>query len=352
MSIDSKTVWNNIVQRYNKKKFLEEYIIQKEWEDIFQRLGYFAFDGEIVSQKQIHIGSRQREIPDIILKKEGKEIADIELKRYYSEFNPDMQKQLISYLNQLHLSIGVLVCSKLYLFSYTYENSNVQKIEIPFVENSPEGIKFVELFYKSNFSIEKIKTFIHNKNSFSNNVRNIESSISNDFLVDLIKNHFKQKYSYSIDEIESALSNLKISVSSKSDLIEQPTAPITPYPPARIGTSGLDTTKYIFNYKKYGKGKLVLAVVQQYIKDNPNTSATLLMTVFPKGLQGSIGVVKPVKDTHINCQDPQKRFFLDNDSIIHTTTEDCAVCSQWGIGNINNFIDKAKKLGYEIISTQ
>lgn len=65
------------------------------------------------------------------------------------------------------------------------------------------------------------------------------------------------------------------------------------------------------------------------------------MTVFPKGLQGSIGVVKPVKDTHINCQDPQK-IFLDNDSIIHTTTEDCAVCSQWGIGNINNFIDKAK----------
>ncbi len=186
MSIDSKTVWNNIVQRYNEKKFSKEDIIQREWENIFQRLGYFAFDGEIISQKQIHIGSGQREIPDIILKKEGKEIADIELKRYNLEFNPDMQKQLISYLNQLHLSIGVIVCSKLYLYSYTYENSNVQKIEIPFVENNPDGIRFIELFYKSNFSIEEIKAFIYNKNSFSNNVRNIQSSISNDFLVVLI----------------------------------------------------------------------------------------------------------------------------------------------------------------------
>lgn len=346
MSIDSKTVWNNIVQRYNEKRFSKEDIIQREWENIFQRLGYFAFDGEIISQKQIHIGAGQREIPDIILNKEGKEIADIELKRYSLEFNPDMQKQLISYLNQLHLSIGVIVCSKLYLYSYTYENSNVQKIEIPFVEDNPDGIKFVELFYKSNFSIEEIKTFISNKNSFSNNVRNIQSSISNGFLVDLIKNYFKQKYS--IDEIERALSNLEISVGLKSDLVEQPTAPITPHTP----TSGQDTTKYIFNNRKYGKGKLVLAVVQQYMKDNPDTTATLLMTVFPKGLQGSLGVVKLMKDTHINCQDPHKRFFLDNYSIIHTATEDCAVCSQWGIGNINNFIDKAKKLGYMITSTQ
>ena len=350
MSIDSKIVWNNIVQRYDEKRFSKEEVIQREWENIFQRLGYFAFDGEIISQKQIHIGSGQREIPDIILKKEGKEIADIELKRCNLEFNLDMQKQLISYLNQLHLSIGVIVCSKLYLYSYTYENSNIQKIEIPFVENNPDGIRFVELFYKSNFSIEEIKTFIYNKNSFSNNVRNIQSSISNDFLVDLIKNHFKQKYS--IDEIESALSNLKISVGSKSDLFEQPTEPSIPYTPT-IGTSGQDTTKYIFNNRKYGKAKLVLAVVQQYMKDNPDTTATLLMTaVFPKGLQGSHGVVKLVKDTHINCRDPHKRFFLDNDSIIHTATEDCVVCSQWGIGNINNFIDKAKKLGYAIKSTQ
>ena len=208
----------------------------------------------------------------------------------------------------------------------------------------------MELFYKSNFSIEEVKKFIYNKNSFSNNVHKIQSSISNDFLLDLIKNYFNQKYT--IDEIERAISNLKISVCLKSPLTEQPTVPIVPYKPTVIGIRGQDTTKYIFNNRKYGKGKLVLAVVQQYMKDNPTTTANLLTTVFPKGLQGSIGVVKLVRDTPTNCQDPHKRFFLDETSIIHTATEDCAVCSQWGIGNINGFINRAKELGYDIIATQ
>lgn len=33
-----------------------------------------------------------------------------------------------------------------------------------------------------------------------------------------------------------------------------------------------DTTKYLFNDGLYGKGKLVLAVIGQYLKDNPDTT--------------------------------------------------------------------------------
>lgn len=33
-----------------------------------------------------------------------------------------------------------------------------------------------------------------------------------------------------------------------------------------------DRTKYIFNGNTYGKGRLVLAVVEQYVSDNPGLS--------------------------------------------------------------------------------
>lgn len=38
-----------------------------------------------------------------------------------------------------------------------------------------------------------------------------------------------------------------------------------------------DFTKYVFNNKEYGKGKLVLAVVGQYITDNNADYSSLLV---------------------------------------------------------------------------
>lgn len=51
-----------------------------------------------------------------------------------------------------------------------------------------------------------------------------------------------------------------------------------------------DNTKYIFNRNEYGKGRLVLAVVKQYMHDNGH-SLNELKNEFPSYLQGSIGVV-------------------------------------------------------------
>ena len=31
-----------------------------------------------------------------------------------------MEKQLISYMNQLHISVGLLICQKLYIYVYDY----------------------------------------------------------------------------------------------------------------------------------------------------------------------------------------------------------------------------------------
>lgn len=105
-------------------------------------------------------------------------MCDVELKQYSYDFIMDMQNQLISYLNQLHLSIGVLVCKSIYLYSYNYVEEKIKRMEIKFTKDNPDGVKFVELFQKENFNSAKIGAFIDSKLSFSENVEKIKKEIT------------------------------------------------------------------------------------------------------------------------------------------------------------------------------
>lgn len=113
-------------------------------------------------------------------------------------------------------------------------------------------------------------------------------------------------------------------------------------------SAGRDTTKFILDGKRYGKGKLVHAIVEKYVRMNPTVTAAQLMLTFDRSLQGSLGVVRTLEDVKINCSDYGKRFFTTPEYIINTSTEDCVVCSQWGITNIGNMLARAEQLGIEV----
>ena len=108
---------------------------------------------------------------------------------------------------------------------------------------------------------------------------------------------------------------------------------------------GRDTTKYMFNGVVYCKNRFVLAVVKEYMKNNPDISANMLMTVFDRSLQGSLGVVRTLADVKSKYMDYERRFFCRPNEIIHTATDDCVVCTQWGVGNIGKFIERIGDLG-------
>ena len=98
----------------------------------------------------------------------------------------------------------------------------------------------------------------------------------------------------------------------------------------------------------HGKNRLVLAIVSEYCKTFPNITAATLMATFDRRLQGSLGVIRTLSDVQNSYSDYERRFFCQPDEIIHTKTEDCVVCSQWGIANIGNIIARAKELGISI----
>lgn len=106
-----------------------------------------------------------------------------------------------------------------------------------------------------------------------------------------------------------------------------------------------DYTKYVFNGKSYSKGRLVLEVVRDYVHRNPTTNFAKLIKVFPKNLQGSLGVFETeCKAKECYETSGYKRYYINASDLIALEDSTIAVCNQWGISNIKLFISHANKL--------
>lgn len=343
--------WNHIVSEYTTNQYAQESTIQALWENYFSEIfNYKKIYKEIDSQRIITIGVGQRAIPDIILRRNDLDIVDVELKKYSLSFSDDMEKQLISYMNQLHISVGLLICQKIYIYVYDYAGNKIKKLEISFKKNDPDGIKFIELFQKGNFSKDAIEEFIDSKQDFWKNVERIKFDIHEELVLKLLSEYFKKEYINS--EVETALGDIKIGITvssgGDSDISKIPEVPDNPDPDD--GSGGKDYKKYFFEGTWYTKSRLVLAVVKAYIRDNPTVTYHELEDRFPKKIQGSYGVFLTSAQARSRTKELKKRFFVD-DPIILKDGIAILVCSQWGagsIGNIEKFVRQAEFLGYKI----
>ena len=110
-----------------------------------------------------------------------------------------------------------------------------------------------------------------------------------------------------------------------------------------------DRTKYLFNQGIYGKGRLVLAVLRWYLKQNPDLGYQNLSELFPKELQGGLGVFASYEQAQqVFNEGGRKRHFMDLDDLLEVDGEKIAVCSQWGVNNISRFIDHCRSMEVEI----
>lgn len=120
----------------------------------------------------------------------------------------------------------------------------------------------------------------------------------------------------------------------------------------KVTSSLKDDSRYEFEKNEYGKGQLVLAVVKQYVIDNPMVTCTDLQVAFPKNLQGSKGVLSlatDVKDTDKGIGGKKRYFTRANEIVVLASGEQVLVCREWGISNIDKFIQHAiNNLHYSI----
>ena len=110
-----------------------------------------------------------------------------------------------------------------------------------------------------------------------------------------------------------------------------------------------DYTRYIFNGLEYTKGKLVLAVVTDWVKKNNPKNINELKVAFPKEIHSRNIFLEKTKAVE-RADRTRARHFLADDDIIEfpDNTKYALTTQQWGVPNIYKFLDRAKALGYEI----
>ncbi len=185
-----KQKWNQLVELHAKAFLEPESVVQNLWESAFTEVfGYSRLFGELDCHRTIRIGSIDRVIPDIIIKEEKEDLFIVELKQQNKYFYGGMERQLFSYLKQLKMNVGILICNKLYVYDYdvSKNDDNQSKLEIAFEKDNPDGIKFIELFSKGNFKKSAVSELIQEKAKSERTTKEIEGKITNEYLLNLIK---------------------------------------------------------------------------------------------------------------------------------------------------------------------
>lgn len=115
-----------------------------------------------------------------------------------------------------------------------------------------------------------------------------------------------------------------------------------------------DFTKYQFNGQVYGKGRLVLAVLKDYVSRKQPT-LTQLRDAFPADIQGRKGLFCTEEEYNEKLKisdDVTKRYFNKEDEKLSVQGQIVLVSTQWGEGNISQFIEQSNALGIHIEITK
>lgn len=101
-----------------------------------------------------------------------------------------------------------------------------------------------------------------------------------------------------------------------------------------------DLTKYRFNGQVYGKGRLIQAMLLDFVSVRKKISLEELQSIFPKELHGKYEIIEDVR--LIKKNGLGDRYYKDNVFILLDGTK-CLICNQWGSGNVHNIFVYIKK---------
>lgn len=113
-----------------------------------------------------------------------------------------------------------------------------------------------------------------------------------------------------------------------------------------------DFTRYFFMGTQHNKRKLVLAVIQQWIKDNKPNTFPELSAAFPQG-NITVSIFTPLSEAEkiFNRTKIPRHFLAENEIISLPDGSQYAISNQWGVGNMEEFVKQAKQIGFEIAET-
>lgn len=250
--MEYKDIWNDLCFRIkDKNQNAPERDFQIIAESLFEKLGWLQYKGEIISQKSIPVGASGNVRPDIVIAENGKNIFVIELKRPGILVSERNSEQLFGYMRLLKLSFGILLGESLQVYFEVPDDEKPRKIgEIKFDLESEDGINFIKLISKSEYSHEKIANYCKVKIAMENESKRAQDYIDKlcsvdgvKIVTDLLKEKLLAEFSEGI--ITSMIGEIDIHISRKQG------GPIqeAPEPPLSIEEGG--KIELLPNYKVF-----------------------------------------------------------------------------------------------------
>ena len=110
---------------------------------------------------------------------------------------------------------------------------------------------------------------------------------------------------------------------------------------------GCYSSKYKFNGQEYGTGPLVSAIVEQYVKDNPDVPYAALKLIFPDTLLNRFSIFQN-EATARTIAKGGNRYFTKQEQVIKLSDASIVVCNQLTAENIKPFLVVIGELGFEV----
>lgn len=159
MSVDYLELWKEICFQIKRHKYDAEKEFQIVAENIFEKLGWKQYLGEI-SKPTIPVGASNAMIPDLVINKDNVNAYVVELKRVGVEISDRNIEQLKSYMRQLKLKFGVIIGNSIQIFYESDKDKTALKVcEADFKETNSLGPKIIEQLSKFEYSEEKLENF-------------------------------------------------------------------------------------------------------------------------------------------------------------------------------------------------
>lgn len=356
------TIWNNICKELLEEK--RKRVSEKEYQNkVFTHFFYLLnwYRAKVEQQYRQRVGSNVQYVEyDIVFFAGDEKLFVIEMKEpNHTQSKGDIE-QLSSYMKLLPVQFGIYIGEHIELFYKPYNNDEPESVlKIEFIEGSNNGKTFVELFLQENFNTENLIKFCKvqiEKQEREKRVKEYINELTTEKGKQLIGELLAQKLcseGYTAENIENIIQGIEISVYKKKQVsnttkeLEKAKTNIKTNLKEK-GTYNLDHTHYKLNGKGYyGKGRLALAIVKQFVKENPHLSFYNIKSAVPLSIKTYSEIQnwkKTVNDIH-----KEKRWFEDQEELM--TSSDgitFALTTQIGKGNIGRIIEFGEELGYEI----
>jgi len=327
---------NNEFNKVSKTTFSSEGILERQHLQgaLKKQIDVIAPDCLVISEEFSEWNGSQRRI-DLLAIDKTASLVVIELKR--SETGENMELQAIRYasmVSTLTFKRATEIYEK-YLVK-TQELGNAEEKLLDFLgwdepQEDDFGLDVVIILVSSNFSKELTTSvmWLNERKLNIKCIRLIPYKKEEQILIDV-------QQIIPLPEVESYQIKIRQQVEERRE--------------AR--RTHRDYSKYMFQGEEYNKRKLVLAVIQDWLKKNNPNSIDELTTAFPQDIRtGRVFVELSIAEEIYQRQSIYRHFTNSDEIIEFSNGEKYVISNQWGTGNLPTFINHAQKLGYEIESS-